>query len=771
VITLSRARNNINTRTNKNKRNIKAEIAGILIIAAGLLSLLSIYNKSTGFIGQIIRKYLIIVLGLGGYIFPIIVLIIGFLVITNKLEYMKKNTSLIIAYFGILTILDINFFSYVEELSFLERIKLSIDVNNAAITSRSSLVGGGIIGSSLSYIFLSLFGVVGSYIIIATIILISFLLFTNVSIIEFFKKFFTLIRSIIRSVMNFIYIEKEEKPSKKNTDKKDSTNPNVKSENENNINTDIITTNGVDSKIRVLDYTRSTEELVQVSEEKKEELAKEKSVDEENINIVMSSEIKKQGKFDDYKLPSTELLKEVKSNLKNTDKKEVLLNANKLIDTLNNFGIEAKISQVSIGPSITRYEIQPAPGVKVSKIVSLTNDIALSLASSDIRMEAPIPGKSAIGIEVPNKNKVEVGLREILESSEYNELDSPIPFALGKDIAGKPIVANIEKMPHLLIAGATGSGKSVCINTLIASILFRARPDEVKLMLIDPKVVELSVYNGIPHLLVPVVTDPKKASFALNWAVQEMTRRYNLFAKNNVRDLDSYNNKAVNNNDLEKLPKLVIIIDELADLMMVSAAEVEDYICRLAQMARAAGIHLIVATQRPSVDIITGTIKANIPSRISFAVSSQADSRTILDMGGAEKLLGKGDMLFYPVGESKPIRIQGAYISEEEVIDLVTYLKSQCDAPQYEEKIIGEINTSINQSASDFDELLPNAIDIVIDEGQASISLLQRKLKIGYARAARIIDEMEERGVVGGYEGSKPRKVLITRDEYESSNN
>lgn len=768
---MSRARNNINTRTNKNKRNIKAEIAGILIIAAGLLSLLSIYNKSTGFIGQIIRKYLIIVLGLGGYIFPIIVLIIGFLVITNKLEYMKKNTSLIIAYFGILTILDINFFSYVEELSFLERIKLSIDVNNAAITSRSSLVGGGIIGSSLSYIFLSLFGVVGSYIIIATIILISFLLFTNVSIIEFFKKFFTLIRSIIRSVMNFIYIEKEEKPSKKNTDKKDSTNPNVKSENENNINTDIITTNGVDSKIRVLDYTRSTEELVQVSEEKKEELAKEKSVDEENINIVMSSEIKKQGKFDDYKLPSTELLKEVKSNLKNTDKKEVLLNANKLIDTLNNFGIEAKISQVSIGPSITRYEIQPAPGVKVSKIVSLTNDIALSLASSDIRMEAPIPGKSAIGIEVPNKNKVEVGLREILESSEYNELDSPIPFALGKDIAGKPIVANIEKMPHLLIAGATGSGKSVCINTLIASILFRARPDEVKLMLIDPKVVELSVYNGIPHLLVPVVTDPKKASFALNWAVQEMTRRYNLFAKNNVRDLDSYNNKAVNNNDLEKLPKLVIIIDELADLMMVSAAEVEDYICRLAQMARAAGIHLIVATQRPSVDIITGTIKANIPSRISFAVSSQADSRTILDMGGAEKLLGKGDMLFYPVGESKPIRIQGAYISEEEVIDLVTYLKSQCDAPQYEEKIIGEINTSINQSASDFDELLPNAIDIVIDEGQASISLLQRKLKIGYARAARIIDEMEERGVVGGYEGSKPRKVLITRDEYESSNN
>lgn len=768
---MSRARNNINTRTNKNKRNIKAEIAGILIIAAGLLSLLSIYNKSTGFIGQIIRKYLIIVLGLGGYIFPIIVLIIGFLVITNKLEYMKKNTSLIIAYLGILTILDINFFSYVEELSFLERIKLSIDVNNAAITSRSSLVGGGIIGSSLSYIFLSLFGVVGSYIIIATIILISFLLFTNVSIIEFFKKFFTLIRSIIRSVMNFIYIEKEEKPSKKNTDKKDSTNPNVKSENENNINTDIITTNGVDSKIRVLDYTRSTEELVQVSEEKKEELAKEKSVDEENINIVMSSEIKKQGKFDDYKLPSTELLKEVKSNLKNTDKKEVLLNANKLIDTLNNFGIEAKISQVSIGPSITRYEIQPAPGVKVSKIVSLTNDIALSLASSDIRMEAPIPGKSAIGIEVPNKNKVEVGLREILESSEYNELDSPIPFALGKDIAGKPIVANIEKMPHLLIAGATGSGKSVCINTLIASILFRARPDEVKLMLIDPKVVELSVYNGIPHLLVPVVTDPKKASFALNWAVQEMTRRYNLFAKNNVRDLDSYNNKAVNNNDLEKLPKLVIIIDELADLMMVSAAEVEDYICRLAQMARAAGIHLIVATQRPSVDIITGTIKANIPSRISFAVSSQADSRTILDMGGAEKLLGKGDMLFYPVGESKPIRIQGAYISEEEVIDLVTYLKSQCDAPQYEEKIIGEINTSINQSASDFDELLPNAIDIVIDEGQASISLLQRKLKIGYARAARIIDEMEERGVVGGYEGSKPRKVLITRDEYESSNN
>ncbi|WIV10914.1 DNA translocase FtsK [Proteiniborus sp. MB09-C3] len=751
----------------KTKRNIKMEIAGILIIAIGLLSLLSMYNKSTGFIGEVIRKYSILIAGLGGYVFPTIVLLLGFLFITNKIEHIKKTISIIIAYIGFLTIVDINFFPFVEGLSFIDRVKLSIDVNNSVITSEKLATGGGIIGSSFSYIFLSLFGTIGSYVVIIAMVLISFLLFTDISVIDMLrgicKRTAALIKTGLKNIMGFVYIEDNGKKNSNKNDKKDSVIlKNIIRENEDASTNDIITvSNEVDSKIRVLDYTKVTEESMKTTEKNRDEILEKEDM---NINI---SEGQKQENYEDYKLPYTELLKEIKTNVKSIEKKEVLLNANKLIDTLNNFGIEAKILQVSIGPSITRYEIQPAPGVKVSKIVSLTNDIALSLASSDIRMEAPIPGKSAIGIEVPNKNKVGVGLKEILESKEYNELDTRIPFALGKDIAGKPMVANIEKMPHLLIAGATGSGKSVCINTLITSILFKAKPDEVKLMLIDPKVVELSVYNGVPHLLVPVVTDPKKAAFSLNWAVQEMTRRYNLFAKNSVRDLDSYNNKAEDNIEMEKLPKLVIIIDELADLMMVSASEVEDYICRLAQMARAAGIHLIVATQRPSVDIITGTIKANIPSRISFAVSSQADSRTILDMGGAEKLLGKGDMLFYPVGESKPVRIQGAFISEEEINGLVEYLKGQCSA-QYEEKIIGEINNNFKQSTSESDELLPNAIDIVIDEGQASISLLQRRLKIGYARAARIIDEMEERGVVGGYEGSKPRKVLITKEDYEN---
>lgn len=747
------------------KRNVKIEIIGILIVSIGLLSLLSMYNKSTGFIGNVIKKYSILIAGLGGYVFPAIILLLGFLFIVNKIDYIKKTVSVIITYFGFLTILDINFISFIDGLSFFERVKFSINTNNSALAAGNLASGGGIIGSSLSYISLSLFGVVGSYIVIIAIILISFLLFTNISILSLLKDIFNniviMFKSGFNSIKDFVYIESKEKKDSQNTIKNDNSNS-LKIVEQNERNNDLVLSSEIGNKIRVLDYTKNTEES-KLTIEKTED----KDLEKEELNTEAPNEIQVQESYDNFRLPDIELFKDIKTSVKTTEKKEVLLNANKLIDTLNNFGIEAKILQISIGPSITRYEIQPAPGVKVSKIVSLTNDIALSLASSDIRMEAPIPGKSAIGIEVPNKNKIGVGLKEILESKEYSEINTLIPFALGKDIAGKPIVTNIEKMPHLLIAGATGSGKSVCINTLITSILFKARPDEVKLMLIDPKVVELSIYNGIPHLLIPVVTDPKKAAFSLNWAVQEMTRRYNLFAKNSVRDLDSYNNKASNNLDMEKLPQLVIIIDELADLMMVSASEVEDYICRLAQMARAAGIHLIVATQRPSVDIITGTIKANIPSRISFAVSSQADSRTILDMGGAEKLLGRGDMLFYPVGESKPIRIQGAFISEDEINNLVEYLKSQCIV-QYEEKIVGEINNNFKLSSSDSDELLPSAIEIVVDEGQASISLLQRRLRIGYARAARIIDEMEERGVVGGYEGSKPRKVLITKEEFEN---
>lgn len=447
------------------------------------------------------------------------------------------------------------------------------------------------------------------------------------------------------------------------------------------------------------------------------------------------------------------------------DKKEVLNNARIIEETMQNFGIDATISQINKGPTITCYELSPAPGIKLSKIVSLSDNIALSLASSDIRIEAPIPGKAAVGIEVPNIIKDNVYLKEILLSDEYKNIDSTVPLALGKNVTGKPVISSIDKMPHLLIAGATGSGKSVCINTIIMSIIYKSSPADVKLLLIDPKVVELSIYNEIPHLLIPVVTDAKKASLALNGMVQEMERRYKMFAENSTRDIHSYNKKAVNHN-LEKLSTIVIVIDELADLMMVAAQEVEDYICRLAQMARAAGIYLIVATQRPSVDVITGTIKANIPSRISFAVSSQVDSRTILDMSGAEKLLGKGDMLFYPSFYSKPERIQGAFISDAEVENVVNFLKEN-NVSSYNEDFIEDIDNKNELDFIDSDELLPDAIKLVVEEGQASISFLQRKLRIGYARAARIVDEMEQMNIIGGYEGSKPRKVLIDEEDLE----
>lgn len=482
----------------------------------------------------------------------------------------------------------------------------------------------------------------------------------------------------------------------------------------------------------------------------------------------------KEKKNSDYKSPPLELLN---INEANREGKVISLyaqqNATKLERTLRSFRIEAKVINICQGPTVTRYELQPNVGVKVSKIVNLADDIALNLAAKDVRIEAPIPGKAAIGIEVPNKEVVPVFLSEVIASEEFQNHPSGLVFALGKDIAGNNVVADIAKMPHLLIAGATGSGKSVCINTLITSILYKASPEEVRLLMIDPKVVELSIYNGIPHLLIPVVTDPKKAAGALNWAVQEMTRRYQLFADNNVRDIKGYNLLMQENEaGSDKLPQIVIIIDELADLMMAAPSEVEDSVCRLAQMARAAGMHLVIATQRPSVDVITGVIKANIPSRISFAVSSQVDSRTILDMAGAEKLLGKGDMLFSPMGQSKPIRVQGAFISDNEVEAVVSYIKSNVEV-EYEEDIIDNIEGQIDPgqgSIDEEDELLPQAIELALERGQASASLMQRKFRIGYARAARILDQMEALGVVSGYDGSKPRDVLITKEEWEELN-
>ena len=455
--------------------------------------------------------------------------------------------------------------------------------------------------------------------------------------------------------------------------------------------------------------------------------------------------------------------------------------AMKLQQILQNFGVSVTVTNVSCGPAVTRYELQPEMGVKVSKIVGLTDDIKLNLAAADIRIEAPIPGKAAVGIEVPNKENSAVMLRDLLETAEFKNSQSKISFVAGKDIAGKVVVADIAKMPHVLIAGATGSGKSVCINTLIMSILYKASPEEVKLIMIDPKVVELSVYNGIPHLMIPVVTDPKKAAGALNWAVAEMMRRYQAFAEQNVRDMKGYNEKAasspaIDGEELKMMPQIVIIVDELADLMMVAPGDVEEAICRLAQLARAAGIHLVVATQRPSVNVITGLIKANMPSRIAFSVSSGVDSRTIIDMNGAEKLLGKGDMLFYPSGYQKPARVQGAFVTDKEVQSVVEYLKNHNGDADYDNEIVQHVNTSeigtgqglgAGSEENERDMYFTEAGRLIIDKDKASIGMLQRTFKIGFNRAARIMDQLCEAGVVGGEEGTKPRKVLMSKEEFE----
>ena len=478
---------------------------------------------------------------------------------------------------------------------------------------------------------------------------------------------------------------------------------------------------------------------------------------------------------ENYEYPPIELLSKPDKKKLKGGAKALTDTATKLQKTLYSFGVSAKVENVSVGPAITRYELKPAEGVRVSKIANLADDIALNLAAETIRIEAPIPGKQAVGIEVPNKEKEAVHLREVLESEEFQNNKSKLTVALGKDVAGNIQLADIAKMPHVLIAGSTGSGKSVCINTIISSIIYNAKPSEVKMVMVDPKVVELSVYNGIPHLLIPVVTDPKKAAGALAWAVQEMDNRYNLFAAKGVRDIKGYNKAIEKEEGQGTLPQIVIIVDELADLMMVAAKDVEEAICRLAQKARAAGMHLVIATQRPSVDVITGLIKANVPSRIAFAVSSQVDSRTILDSVGAEKLLGKGDMLFFPTGFPKPVRVQGAFVSDEEVEKIVGFVKQNGTA-NYSEDILETIENSnktekelIQEQAEDdeTDPFLMDAIDAVVEQGTASTSFIQRRFKVGYARAGRIIDQMEERGIISGYQGSKPREVLITKERLD----
>ncbi len=751
-----------NTKTKKTNSDIK----GIIYITIGILMLLSIFfSNASGVFGETTYRVLFSLLGFAAFIFPFILIFTGFIIILKKGKIKFSHR-----FYGLITIIlnSMLFFQMINVNEYY--IKGDILNGILKIYNLESVFTGGIIGYLIDIPLYNMFGQVGSYIVFIAIYIISIILIFEIS---------------LHNLLNTYYSNVKQKREKSKKEKKIIVNESNKDEDEKNY------IDNINKKIKILDFLKSEKEEKTTVPLKEKDIPKINDivVDEiasEQISIIEQPEmeIKKEDTVEaslsvnkeisenysmnkpEYSFPPIDLLKfnPFGKNQK-SDKRELIGNANKLEKTLESFGVKAKVLQVTKGPSVTRFEIQPSIGVKVSKIVNLADDISLSLAASSVRIEAPIPGKSAVGIEIPNKEVSPVTLREVLDSEEFKESVYNATIGLGKDISGKCIVSDLSKMPHLLIAGATGSGKSVCINSLIISLLYKYTPEDVRLLLVDPKVVELNVYNGIPHLLIPVVTNPKKASGALHWAVKEMTRRYQMFADNNVRNIEGYNELYLREMVDEKLPWIVIIIDELADLMMVCASEVEESIGRLAQMARAAGMHLVIATQRPSVDVITGVIKANIPSRISFAVSSSIDSRTILDTSGAEKLLGKGDMLFYPVGASKPIRIQGAFISEDEVEKIVKYIKNSHDDTKYEEDIIEEINEKVEKASSDEDELLEEAISISIDLGQASTSLLQRKLRIGYNRAARIIDQMEEKGVISGKNGSKPRQILIDRYE------
>ena len=781
------------------KLSFNQEYHNLVTIFIGIFLLYSLNSSSMGFIGSMMQSLFKGLFGSLSVIIPFIVIIIGILGFFegNEYIYRLKNTK---TYYVVILFMFI-FYGLLNAKSLPVDSPLSSDMIKGVMDMGVSGEGSGLVSTTITYYIVKMFGLTGGWMISIFALIMTVLFIFNISVKDLILNIKAKSSSAKNGNLNLkekvsnmkksaIDMMTEEVDEETMVDKKGLfkgfMSKNSKEEEEYVIDQDeddigdktikIVGFNKAeDEYLEILEGTQNMPELdtikelqsfkTGVVEDVKEQPIKTSKTFNSDMEKTQDINLTSNISYENYKMPSFNLLNKIDKKSDDGGRKKVLKNASLLEKTLSDFGVEAKVNQVTVGPTITRYEIQPSPGVKVSKIVNLTDDIALSLAAKSIRMEAPIPGKSAIGIEVPNENAQMVGVREVLESEEFRNFESPLAMALGKDIAGKTVIADIGKMPHMLIAGSTGSGKSVCVNTLISSILYKAKPDEVKLLLIDPKVVELANYNGIPHLLIPVVTDPKKAANALNWAVTEMNRRYKLFAGAQVKDITSYNQKAE-----EKLPKIVIIIDELADLMMVSSNDVEDYICRLAQMARAAGMHLIVATQRPSVDVITGVIKANIPSRIAFAVSSQTDSRTILDMGGAEKLLGKGDMLFYPLGAAKPVRLQGAFISEGESERVIDFVKSQVSGNEvkYEEDIMETISKANIAKSSDEDELLSEAIEFIVESGQGSSSMLQRKFKIGFNRAARLIDSMEERGIVGPSEGSKPRKVLISKQDLQN---
>ena len=774
------------------------DLAVIILLVISILLFILIYGEN-GAIGEILSPMLGGIIGFIKYIIPIGTIAIAFCIAKEDRNYLLSKLLQYAVFLaciaGMLTIYQISKGAINVQTEFSEVLEVAYALGEKNI-------GGGVVGAVIAYPLIQLFGMFGAA--VATI---------GIAIILLVFTFGIQPSEIILNIMESIEERREEREeqyeelmerrnkrkmqrekeaeektsTKAANSKADSQIPAPVDENQITINLNN-SSNKLEEENKKSKFSIFGNKNASTKEENKEDV-EEMNPNEINDYFVQEQETKEDKtkqvlnlehnativEDEDYEFPPVELLKQGTKKTVKGGKKALTDTATKLQRTLYSFGVSAKVENVSVGPAITRYELKPAEGVRVSKIAKLADDIALNLAAESIRIEAPIPGKQAVGIEIPNVEKEVVHFRDMVESKEFKDADSKLSMGLGKNIAGEIVIANIGKMPHVLIAGSTGSGKSVCINTLIASILYKAKPSEVRLLMVDPKVVELSVYNGIPHLLIPVVTDPKKAAGALAWAVQEMEKRYASFAEKGVRDLKGYNEALVREGEEGKLPQIVIIIDELADLMMVAAKDVEDSICRLAQKARAAGMHLVIATQRPSVDVITGIIKANIPSRIAFAVSSQIDSRTILDMAGAEKLLGKGDMLFYPIGASKPVRVQGAFVSDSEVEKIVDFIKSSTGEFKYNDDIIEQIEKA-NKSDKEIDEdkqedecdeYLMDAIDTVVELGQASTSFIQRRFKVGYSRAGRIIDQMEARGIISEYEGSKPRKVLITKEQWQ----
>ena len=787
-------------RSKKNtKKGLDINVAVVFMILISILLAILIYTKS-GYIGEHLSPILGGIMGAIKYIIPIGTFLIAIYMTSEDKEYLiSKLIQYGIFLLCIATVLSVFQFS---------NGNLDENGNFSSVVERGYELGetnngGGAIGTAIAFWLIGLLGEIGTVILCIGIGAILLVFIFGITPAEMIADFIDSKReekeerraereeAKLARMNEDVEERKETKKERRLREKEEQRREAEQLAEQLTINLNDNSEEDEKKKDKKLKkYDHSNDDLIPFNiggrlKDKKEEKSNpneieanlfkaEQETKEEKVKQVLQLEHTLTVEDEHYEFPPVQLLAEGDKKAIKGGKKAVADTATRLQKTLYSFGVSAKVENVSVGPAITRYELKPAEGVRVSKIANLADDIALSLAAETIRIEAPIPGKQAVGIEVPNKENEIVPLRDIIDSDSFKNHKSKLAFALGKDVAGEEVVTDIAKMPHVLIAGSTGSGKSVCINTLIASIIYKAKPSEVKLVMVDPKVVELSVYNGIPHLLIPVVTDPKKAAGALAWAVQEMVNRYSLFASKNVRDIKGYNSALEEEGEGQKLPQIVIIIDELSDLMMVSPKDVEDSICRLAQMARAAGMHLVIATQRPSVDVITGIIKANIPSRIAFAVSSQVDSRTILDMAGAEKLLGKGDMLFYPAGAPKPTRIQGAFISDKEVEKIVDFIKNNGEAT-YNDDILQQIENSnstdkeIDSQDEDdnTDPLLMEAIDVVVETGQASTSFIQRRFKVGYARAGRIIDQMEERGIISGFQGSKPREVLMTKERWE----